>query len=269
MPTFKLVLEYDGTAYHGWQSQRNAESVQATLEAKLAIVLRHAVRVVAAGRTDSGVHAHGQVVSFATPIEVNLGKLLRGLNGLLPQTVRVRSIEEAPSVFDARRDAMSKTYRYTYWDHPVASVFWRRWSWHAKAPLDELAMDKAAKALVGEHDFSAFRAAGCSARHPVRRMLDAGVIRKGNRVEFRITGQAFLHQMVRIISGTLFDIGVGKHPAGHLSQVLASKDRKKAGKTAPSDGLVLWEVAYGAIPRPGRMVKGKLVQERDSDSEMA
>ncbi|MES2202549.1 MAG: tRNA pseudouridine(38-40) synthase TruA [candidate division FCPU426 bacterium] len=248
----KAVLEYDGTAFHGFQSQKNAVAVQNVLEEKLAVLLRHPVRVAGAGRTDAGVHARGQVISFDTETGKSAEEIQRGLNGLLPQTVRVRECVEAESIFDPRRDAQQKTYRYTWYNHPVASPFWRRYSWHAGSSLNSGDMQKAAQVLLGEHDFSSFRASGCSAKTPVRRILEIQVLRQKERVQLRITGHAFLHQMVRIIAGTLYDIGTGKRNWAEMQGILDGKSRKLAGKTAPAEGLILWEVRYAEIPRASR-----------------
>ena len=255
----KLVLEYDGTAYHGWQSQKNASAVQDLLRDRLKVLLKEDVSVAGAGRTDAGVHARGQVAAFSTASARPCDRMLAGLNGLLPRDVRVRSCEEAPEAFDPRRDPLSKTYRYTWLDGAAHPPFWRRYSWHARQRLDDAAMAEAAAHLVGEHDFTSFRAAGCSAKTPVRRILKAAVARKGERVTLEIQGTAFLHQMVRIIAGTLHDVGCGRRAAASVALLLQARDRKLAGKTAPAEGLVLWNVEYGAIPRPGRRVKGVLV----------
>ncbi|MGH7441905.1 MAG: tRNA pseudouridine synthase A, partial [bacterium] len=147
--------------------------------------------------------------------------------------------------------------RYLWWNGPALSPFWRGYAWHARQSLDEKAMDRAAACLVGEHDFSSFRAAGCSAKTPVRRVLKARVVRKGERVTFEIQGTAFLRQMVRILAGTLHDVGIGLRAADSLPGLLAARDRKQAGKTAPPEGLILWQVNYGAIPRPGRNPRSK------------
>src|SRR5580692_8650527 len=164
MRRLKVILEYDGTAFHGWQKQKNSVGLQNVLEEKLAILLREPAVVSGASRTDAGVHALGQVIAFNVEGDKPMETILRGMNGLLPQSIRARSIEEVPVVFDPRRDAQHKIYRYTWFNHPVASPFWRRHSWHAHAPLDIAAMNQAAGSLVGEHDFSSFRAAGCTAK---------------------------------------------------------------------------------------------------------
>jgi tRNA pseudouridine38-40 synthase len=256
MPRFKLTLEYDGTAFHGWQSQKNALSVQDTLAAKLRVLFKTDIKVVGAGRTDAGVHARGQVAAFSAQTDKDCTRILTGLNGLLPRDVRVRACEIVPEVFDPRRDSIGKKYRYTWFDGPAHSPFWRRWSWFAKQPLDDKAMDRAARLLEGEHDFTSFRAAACAAKTPVRRLLSCRVTRKGERVTLEVHGTAFLQQMVRNIAGTLYDVGIGKRTPESVGELLKARDRKLAGKTAPPEGLVLWEVYYGAIPRPGRRLKG-------------
>lgn len=254
---YKAVLEYDGTAFHGWQKQKNAVGIQNLLEEKLAVLFREKLRVEGASRTDAGVHARGQVIAFSPAADKDPSLILRGLNGLLPQSIRAREVSEVPEIFDPRRDAASKEYRYTWWAHPAHSPFWRRFSWHAREGLDDKAMAEAAQAILGEHDFSAFRAAGCTAKSPVRRILESGIRRKGERVQFVVKGHAFLYQMVRILAGTLYDIGQGRRPPSEMARVLAGKDRKIAGKTAPAEGLCLWEIAYGEIPRPGRVLRQK------------
>lgn len=264
MRRIRLLLEYDGTAYHGWQSQKNDANLQDLLEVKLAILLGQPTRIDGASRTDAGVHARGQVAAFNTDSDKSTDKIQFSLNGLLPPDVRVREVSETVEVFDPRRDSQSKTYRYVYWDARQTSPFWRNYSFHARGQLDEKAMHEAAQALVGEHDFSSFRAAGCSAKTPVRRMLAASVKRKGERVTFEITGQAFLQQMVRILAGTLHDIGLGKRPVSDMAMLLSAKDRQQASKTAPAQGLILWKIEYGAIPRPGRKLKGEAVPEPET-----
>jgi tRNA pseudouridine38-40 synthase len=254
---FKLIIEYDGTAYHGWQSQKNAANVQDTLNAKLKILLKEDAKVMGAGRTDAGVHARGQVAAFSSATDKPIERILAGLNGLLPRDIRVRSVETVPEVFDPRRDSMGKTYRYTWFDGPALSPFWRLYAWHAKQPLDDKAMAAAAKHLLGEHDFSSFRAAACEAKTPVRTIHQCEITRDEDRITLEIHGTAFLHQMVRIIAGTLFDVGIGKRTAASLGALLKAKDRKLAGKTAPPEGLMLWRVDYGEIPRPGRKLREK------------
>jgi tRNA pseudouridine38-40 synthase len=267
MRRIRLIVEYDGSAFHGWQSQKNSANVQDLITDKLAILLKDAPKVMGSGRTDAGVHARGQVAAFSTSSDKDCAQILKGLNGLLPQAVRIRSCDEAPEVFDPRRDAIGKTYRYTFFDGPALPPFWKGWAWYARHPLDDAAMARAAKFLEGEHDFSSFRAAACEAKTPVRRIHHARITRKGERITFEIRGSAFLQQMVRIIAGTLFDVGSGTRTPESMQALLAAKDRKKAGKTAPPEGLVLWEVEYGAIPRPGRNLRGKPVPNSETEED--
>jgi tRNA pseudouridine38-40 synthase len=256
--SYKLVLEYDGTAFAGWQSQKNGRTVQAELEKALAVALRRPVKVTASGRTDSGVHARGQVAGFESESPDPEPQALMGnLNGLMPADVRVRELEWAPHLFDARRDAIAKTYRYVWLNRRASSPFWDRVSWHQARPLDVEAMAQAAACLVGQHDFSAFRAAECSAKTPLRRVLELNLHRRGERVVMDIRGQAFLQHMVRNIAGSLTEVGLGKRPAAWIEALLKGRDRTQAGPTAPAKGLCLWCVDYGEIPRPGRFAGKK------------
>ena len=242
---FRLLLEYDGTDYCGWQVQPNGRSVQATLESALHTVLGHPARVSSAGRTDAGVHAAGQVACFSTPRDVNIDRLLRALNALTPRDLSVTRLDVVSDDFDPRRDAGSRTYRYRIWNRRVPSPFWRPYAWHIARPLDDTAMADAAKLLVGEHDFSAFRAAGCDADHPVRRVLRSEVHRSGDLVRYEIEATAFLRHMVRNIVGTLVDVGNGVRAAADITTLLERRDRTAAGMTAPAHGLCLLQVSYG------------------------
>jgi tRNA pseudouridine38-40 synthase len=265
MRTIKLTLEYDGTAYHGWQRQANAPAIQNAVEDRLKVLLKEPVGLTGAGRTDAGVHARMQVAHFRTGNPIALDALKRGLNGLLPRDIRVTGAEEAPELFDARRDPEQKTYCYQWWDRDADDPFGRRFAWHLGQGLDAEAMQRASQALVGEHDFSSFRAAGCEARHPVRRVLAARVGREGHQVRFFVTATAFLQQMVRIMAGSLTEVGLHRQDEGFLERALAARDRRAAGPTAPPHGLCLWEVRYGAIPRPGRKVFRKGQEPLDNE----
>ncbi len=241
---YKLVLEYVGTAYHGWQIQPGLPTVQGCLEEALCRLAGTAVDVMGAGRTDAGVHACGQVASFAAAIRLDEGALRRALNALLPRDIVVRSIGRAAPDFDARRSARAKRYRYTVLrrDHPSA---WHGWhSLYAPFPLDGDAMAEATRAVVGTHDFSAFRAGTCTAKTTVRTMLAAGWRREGDFWHFEITGNAFLQHMVRILVGTCLEIGRGRRPPTAMAEILAAGDRRRAGKTAPPHGLCLVQVDY-------------------------
>ena len=251
--SYKLTLEYDGTDYRGWQVQAEGKTIQAELQKALSTVLRREVKATASGRTDAGVHARGQVVSLeAQQGDPEADRLRGSLNGLLPEAIRVSEAEWAPGGFDARRDAMGKTYRYVFWNRRAASPFWDRWSWHVGPRLDLETMQKAASHLVGKHDFSSFRAAECSAAHPNRDIYKLELKRDGDRVVMEVSADAFLHHMVRNLAGTLYEVGLGKRPADSLQGLLQARDRSLAGETAPARGLCLWQVQYGEIPRPKR-----------------
>lgn len=241
---YKLIVEYDGTDYHGWQVQPNGPTIQAVLEEAVARMLGERVRVAAAGRTDAGVHASGQVVSFILARAVDAVVLQRGLNALTPRDVSVRAAAVVEDDFDPRRAARSREYIYRIWNAPWASPFWRRYAWHIASPLDVAAMHAAAEQLVGEHDFSSFRAAGCDAAHPIRRVLRSEVACADHLVTYTIEATAFLRHMVRNMVGTLVEVGTAARRADTLCELLAAADRTLAGPTAPANGLCLTRVTY-------------------------
>ena len=241
---FKLIVEYDGTAYHGWQAQPSGPTVQGALETAIARMLGETTRVAAAGRTDAGVHAAGQVISFSLQRSVAPDVLLRGLNALTPRDITLRSVEVVPEAFDPRRHARSRVYVYRIWNDRWPSPFWRRYAWHVAWPLDDARMRTAAACLLGEHDFSAFQAAGCDADNPVRRVVRSDLERSGPLLSYTIEATAFLRHMVRTIIGTLVEVGSGQRPPAAVSALLAGRDRTQAGPTAPACGLCLTEVTY-------------------------
>lgn len=249
MPRIKLTLEYDGTAYVGWQVQPNGPSIQGTLEAALESLLGTPTQVEVAGRTDSGVHAFGQVCAFNTDRALPMKAYWRGLNGVLPDDIAVVEAAEVPDAFDPRRWAAGKRYRYLISNRPRRSPLLRRTHWEIFAPLDVEAMAEGARHLLGRHDFSAFRAADCQAKHPIREIREALVKREGETIRIELEGTAFLKHMVRNITGTLVEVGKGKKSPEWVGELLASKDRSKAGSTAPAQGLALVEVRYGQGPR--------------------
>lgn len=244
MRRIKLVLEYDGTRYHGWQVQANAVTVQGALESCLSRMTNAPVRVHAAGRTDAGVHALGQVVHFDTASTIALAAFVRGLNSLLAADIAIRQACEVSADFHARYSARQKTYAYIVHNQPRRSAFYAPYAWHLPQPLDVAAMRSAAQALVGQHDFSAFRAATCSARHPVRCLSRLGIKRRGDRLFFVLSADGFLQYMVRNIVGTLVQVGRGKLPATAMASILQSRQRQAAGPTAPPHGLFLVRVTY-------------------------
>jgi tRNA pseudouridine38-40 synthase len=240
----KLILEYDGTAYHGWQTQPGLPTIQGCLEAALGRIAGRPVAARGAGRTDAGVHALGQVASCDMPARLEPARLRRGLNACLPPDIVVREVEASPPDFDARRSARSKLYRYTLLcrDHP--SAFHARTSLHIPYALSLEAMTAAAAVIQGKHDFSAFRAGSCGAVSPVRDVHAATWRVEGDCWHFEIAGNGFLQHMVRILAGTLLEVGRGKRSVESLAAALASGDRRDAGATAPPHGLCLVHVVY-------------------------
>jgi tRNA pseudouridine38-40 synthase len=244
----RLVVEYDGTGLHGWQRQTNGASVQQHLEDALAKLLVHDVTVIGASRTDAGVHARGQVASFRTERAIPLHGIRRGANSHLPGAIAIRDAAEVGESFHPRFSATGKHYRYTILARPERSPRWRHRAWHHAEPLAVPAMLEAAQLLIGEHDFSAFRAAGCTAKTTVRRVDSIMVTRPDPElIEFDIRGNAFLRQMVRIIVGTLTEVGTRKRKPAQVTEILAARDRTQAGITAPPQGLELMEVRYDGV----------------------
>ncbi len=240
----KLTLEYDGTRFCGWQLQPNAPSVQGALERAVGIVLREPVRIVAAGRTDAGVHARGQVAAFRTARRPDLAALRRSLNALAGPDIAVVAADAAAEGFDPRRDARSRTYTYCILNRSAPSPFWRQRAWHVPFALDVDAMRAAAEILLGEHDFSSFRAADCTARHAVRRTFASALGRHGDVVRYEIEATGFVRHMVRNIVGTLVEVGRGALDVARFEALLAACDRRQAGPMAPACGLYLVRVRY-------------------------
>ncbi len=249
---YALGIEYDGRGFHGWQAQREDPSVQLCLEKALAVVADHRLRVICAGRTDTGVHARCQVVHFDSEAERSERQWILGLNSNLPPTVCVLWVRQVDAEFHARFCAFERRYRYTIlnrWIRPALRAGQVAW---CPKPLDAEKMNEAAAALLGEHDFSAFRSAGCKARHAVREIRHICVRRKRDDVVLDIAANGFLYHMVRNIAGSLMDIGQGKKPVAWLAELLQARDRRLAGVTAPPDGLCFMAVRYPdsfALPR--------------------
>jgi tRNA pseudouridine38-40 synthase len=239
-----LGLEYDGSAFCGWQTQPNGCGVQDHLQVALASIAGHPIEVVAAGRTDTGVHATAQVVHFDSTADRDDNAWVRGTNTSLDPALRVIWSHGVPDDFHARYSARSRTYRYVLLNEPVApAVLRNRVGWYHR-PLDIAAMQEAARALVGEHDFSAFRDAQCQAKSPVRNLAKSSIQRSGNFITFTFRANAFLHHMIRNIVGSLVYIGAGKHPPSWIAELMASKDRRNAAPTFMPDGLYLAGVEY-------------------------
>jgi tRNA pseudouridine38-40 synthase len=245
VPVVKLVLEYDGTRYVGWQVQPNGPSIQAEVEKALAALHKAERRVTAAGRTDAGVHARGQVVSFPEERPLPLAAYVKGMNALLPDDIAVRAASVEPEGFDARRSSRGKRYRYVIENLDTRGPLGRLQAWQVFRPLDTGSMREAALHLVGRHDFSAFQAADCEADHAVRDVRRLEVVGEpGGRIEIVVEATAFVKHMVRNIVGTLVEVGLGKRMPVSMPALLESRDRTRAGRTAPPQGLFLEEVFY-------------------------
>jgi tRNA pseudouridine38-40 synthase len=250
--SIRLTLAYDGGRFHGWQSQPAARTVQGAVIDACTRVLGSPLRVIGASRTDAGVHARGQVASVWTASSLPAAVLGRALNALLPDDVRVREAREAPRGFDARRWASGKRYLYLLDTGPVADPFLRRFAWHAPAPLDVPAMAKALRHVRGRHDFSAFCASPGRERMPVCTLWSARIVRRRRWLGVAVSGDSFLHHMLRNIAGSLVEVGRGARAPEWMAEVLAGRDRTRAGPTAPGRGLVLLRVLYSGAPRgPG------------------
>lgn len=245
MTNWRLLVEYDGTDFEGWQLQPGARTVQGVLEEAFARITGRRVVVYGAGRTDAGVHAAGQVANARAETRLEPCVLQRALNASLPRDVAVRSLGQASDAFDARRDARSKLYLYRVWNGATRSPLHERWSHPVPAPLELGAMRAAAASLLGRRDFASFRAAGADGRTSVRTLTRLEVAGEaGGELRFEVEGEAFLRHMVRNLVGTLLEVGRARRPAGWPAEVLAARDRRVAGPTAPARGLTLVRVDY-------------------------
>lgn len=248
MRTFKLTLSYDGTNYFGWQDQPDRPTVQGALEKALRGITQEAIRVAGSGRTDAGVHALGQAVSFRTCTRLSAAELMKALNATLPEDMAVRELVEAADDFHAIRSAVRKRYRYRLHDGPIADVFSRRYVWHYGHRLDERTMHEAGQALVGTHDFASFQSQGTQRESTIRTIYDLSVRRgegtESDLVTVEVEANGFLYNMMRAIVGTLVKVGGGRKPPDWPREVLAARDRRVAGPTAPPEGLCLLRVEY-------------------------
>ena len=255
----KLIIEYDGAGYHGWQHQPRHISIQQTLKEKIETIAKEKINLIGASRTDAGVHALAQAANFKTKSRMNEGEWQRALNSLLPSDIVIKKAEIVSSDFHSRFSAKGKIYKYLILNQPVPSALYRNYAWHIPYPLKLTEMRKAARFLIGRHDFSSFRASSCTAENPVRKIKRLAIAKipphppllKGGRGDFIdgfiqivIEADAFLHHMVRNIVGTLAYVGMGKLSADTIKTILHARDRKKASRTAPPQGLFLVKVKY-------------------------
>lgn len=244
MRNFKLTLCYDGSRYKGWQRQGNTENtIQGRLEALLSRLLQQPVELSGSGRTDAGVHARAQVCSFKAETALDCDELLRLIRRYLPEDIGAVALAEAPPRFHARLSCREKTYVYRIWNSPEPNVFERDFLYTLAEPLDRAAMEQAAAQLLGKHDFSAFCGMKMK-KSAVRELREVKLERLGGELRLSLTGDGFLYNMVRIIVGTLIEVGQGRRNPEDIRAVLESKDRALAGFTAPAKGLILWDVRY-------------------------
>ena len=245
METFKLIIAYDGSAYHGWQRQKVDNTIQAEVERALATMTASRIRIMASGRTDAGVHALGQVASFQSASGLSPQIYCQGLNSLLPDDILILSCERMPAAFHARYDTRSKHYQYRILNRELPAIMERHYIWHIKRKLNLATMQTAAACLAGRHDFKAFEGSGSPRSTTVREVFRAELKSSGeDRILFDIEADGFLRYMVRNIVGTLVAVGQGKIAAETVFEILNSKDRGKAGATAPAKGLFLMSVQY-------------------------
>jgi len=244
MLNYKITIQYDGTNYHGWQIQPNGRTIQGELTRVLSLLDHRHVTVHGAGRTDAGVHAEGQIASFLLERDCEPQYLRDAINGNLDQDVRVIDAEPVAESFNARFSARLKTYRYQIWNGPVASPFFYRYAYHYRNDLDLDEMQRAASALVGTHDFSAFTVQDSEIEDRVRTLKRLDVKREEGRIIIIAAADGFLRYMVRTIAGTLIEAGSGRRTAESVASVLESHDRRNAGAKAPACGLTLMRVDY-------------------------
>jgi len=245
MPNFKITIEYDGSAYHGWQRQAADRTIQGEIENALMTMTGNSITVTGSGRTDAGVHALNQAANFRCATSLTPEAFLKGLNSLLPEDIVITSCKVVPEKFHARYDVKSKVYDYRMLNRLLPAAISRQYAWHIRKKLNLSAMQEAICCIIGSHDFKAFEGAGSPKASTVRCILNAFLIKTDNDyLVLKIEGDGFLKFMVRNIVGTLVDVGLGKITPDDFKQILISKDRNLAGITAPAHGLFLIEVKY-------------------------
>lgn len=244
MRNIKLIIEYDGKGFNGWQKQPDRLNIQGEIEKAIEEITGEKVDLTASGRTDAGVHSLGQTANFKTDSKIPTEKFAKAINSRLKKSIVIKSAEEVDEKFHSRYSVKSKTYRYIINNSENGTAIYRGLEYHVSMKLDYEKMNEAIKYFIGEHDFKAFKASGTSSKSSVRKILDGNVRKEGERVIIEVTGTGFLYNMVRIISGTLLDVGLGKIKPEDIPSIIESKDRTKAGKTLPAHGLYLLQVNY-------------------------
>ncbi len=248
MRNIRLKIEYDGTQYAGWQSQLNAPTIQTTVKEAIEKIVGHEVKMMGSGRTDAGVHALAQVANFKTTSNAPMRAFVQGLNSILPGDITVLEAQEVAEDFDSRRSAKTKSYRYRILTSPVPRALEARTSWWVSRKLDLMEMKEAGSLFEGVHDFNAFRSARCDSTHAIRKIISLDVERVEDIIEINVMGTGFLRHMVRIIVGTLVEVGHGKLTVDEVKELIAGGERSEAGITAPAQGLTLMEVVYETGP---------------------
>lgn len=240
----KIIIEYDGSNYHGWQCQKNALSIQEVLEKAISNITGEQIRVIGAGRTDAGVHALAQVANFITNTKIPPEKLPLAINSQLPKDIVVKDAKIMPEDFHSRFWAKGKVYTYKIYNALYPSPFLRKYSYFFPLPLDVNKMSEAAKYFIGVHDFSAFRATGSSVKSTIREIRNLNIFKNGDLINIQVEANGFLYNMMRIISGTLLQVGLNQIKPSDIASIIESKDRTQAGKTLPPNGLYLIKVMY-------------------------
>ena len=244
MRNIKLTIEYDGKDFNGWQKQPNKLNIQGTIEQAITKITGETVELNASGRTDAGVHAIGQVANFKTNSNIPIEKFPIAINTNLKKSIRIKSAEEVDEKFHSRLSCKRKTYRYIINNSEIESAIYRNLEYHISNKLDVSKMQKAAKFLEGEHDFKAFKASGTSSKSSVRTIYEANVYKIENKIYIELTGNGFLYNMVRIIAGTLIEVGLNKIEPEYILDIIKEEKRELAGRTLPPQGLYLLKVEY-------------------------
>ena len=244
MRNIKLTIEYDGKDFNGWQKQPTKLNIQGEIERAITTITGEEVDLTASGRTDAGVHSLGQIANFKTNSNIPADKFPIALNTKLKRSIRILDAEEVDDRFHSRYNCKQKTYRYVINNSENGTAIYRNLEYNYSQKLDVEKMNEAAKYFLGEHDFKGFKASGTSSRSSVRTIYEAKVYKENNKVIIELTGNGFLYNMVRIISGTLIDVGIGKIKPEEIEEIIKSGDRERAGKTLPPQGLYLVKVEY-------------------------